>query len=105
MLNTYLHSGTLAPYTNLLTKLIANTSMADLLATKVGDHLRRHSADHQEDEQSSAEWRLLRHLLPEALDPVIRDELKYLDVLPGWAIPKDVSSLPPFRQHAESQLI
>lgn len=105
MLNTYLHSGTLAPYTNLLSKLIANTSMADLLATKVGDHLRRHSAYHQEDEQSSAEWRLLRHLLPEALDPVIRDELTYLNVLPGWAIPKDVSSRQLFRQRAESQLI
>ncbi|CCV05889.1 conserved hypothetical protein [Mesorhizobium metallidurans STM 2683] len=105
MLNTYLHSGTLAPYTSLLTRLIANTTMAHLLATKVGDHLRRHSAEQQVDEQSSAEWRLLKHLLPEARDPVVRDELKYLDALPEWAVVKADPTLELSPQHTEPQPI
>lgn len=86
MLNTYLHAGTFASYTELLTRLIGNTSISGLLATKVGEHLHRHGAKHQTVEQSP-EWSLLRHLLPEALDPVLREELKYLDALPDWARP------------------
>lgn len=84
MLNTYLHAGTFAPYTDLLTRLIGNTSIAELLTTKVGEHLCRHRSDHQAEEKSP-EWCLLQHLLPEALDPVLREELKYLDALPNWA--------------------
>ncbi|UVC15325.1 hypothetical protein [Mesorhizobium onobrychidis] len=79
--------------------------MADLLATKVGDHLRRHSAEQQVDEQSSAEWRLLKHLLPEALDPVVRNELKYLDALPEWAVVKAAPPLKLSPQHTEPQPI
>lgn len=86
MLNTYLHSGAFASYTNLLTRLIENTSTSKLLAGKVGEHLRRHSDKIQITEQSP-EWSLLQHLLPEALDPLIREELKHLDALPGWADP------------------
>lgn len=86
MLNTYLHSGTFARYADLLTRLIENTASDDLLRTKVGNHLRRHRDSVQADEES-AEWHLLRHLLPEALDPVLREELAYLDALPDWARP------------------
>lgn len=75
--------------------------MADLLATRVGDHLRHHGAEDQKDEKSSVEWRLLRHLLPEALDPVIRGELNYLDALPGWATVNDASSLKFIRRQIE----
>jgi len=64
--------------------LINNTSIDGLLGTKVGEHLRRYRGEHQANEQST-EWALLRHLLPEALDPVLREELAYLDALPDWA--------------------
>ena len=84
MLNTYLHSGTFAPYVDLLTRLIENTASDGLLSTKVGVHLRRHRDRVQANEQSP-EWQLLRRLLPEALDPLLREELSYLDALPDWA--------------------
>lgn len=86
MLNTHLHTGTFAPYADLLTRLIENTAISNLLKTKVGDQLRRHRDDAQADLQSP-EWQLLRRLLPEALDPVLREELSYLDALPVWALP------------------
>ncbi len=44
----------------------------------------RHRHDVQADKQS-LEWQLLRELLPEALDPLLREELIYLDALPNWA--------------------
>lgn len=84
MLNTYLHAGAFSGYTDLLTRLIGNTAMAGLLKAKVGEHLRRHRSEAQADERSP-EWSMLRHLLPEALDPVVREELRYLDALPVWA--------------------
>lgn len=86
MLNTYLHNDPFAPYVDLLTRLIENTASGNLLGTTVGDHLRRHRGEVQADEQSP-EWQLLRRLLPEALDPVLREELAYLDALPNWARP------------------
>lgn len=84
MLNTYLSLGTFSPYADLLTRLIEHTASADLLITTVGDHLRRYRDPVQADQQS-AEWQLLRRLLPEALDPILREELIYLDALPAWA--------------------
>ena len=85
-LNTCLHWGKFARYTDLLTLLIKNTAQARLLQSKVGEHLRRYSENDQVSEHS-LEWRLLHELLPEALDPVWRAELIYLDALPKWAIP------------------
>ena len=84
MLSTYLHAGTFAPYTTLLTRLIGNTLMIDMLRGKVGEHLRRHAAQDQVD-KNCEEWSLLRRLLPEALDPIVRSELSYLDALPDRA--------------------
>lgn len=90
MLNSQLNEGSgasggvVSQYANLLVQLITNTAMNGLLATKVGDHLRRASVA-QKDE-SSSEWQLLKSLLPEALDPMLREELIYLDALPDWAI-------------------
>ncbi|WP_186395010.1 hypothetical protein [Stappia sp. TSB10GB4] len=86
MLNTFLNTGTFARYANLLTQLIGNTASCDLLRTTVGEHLQRHRNSMQADEES-AEWQQLRRLLPEALDPVLRAELIYLDALPDWARP------------------
>lgn len=90
MLNTYLNSGSLAPYACLLTKLIENTSAAALLKGKVGEHLRRcvyarQQGEVQQVDERSAEWKLLRELLPEALDPFIRQQLADAEELPSWA--------------------
>lgn len=85
MLNTLLHSGTLAPYATLLTRLIESTSARDLLNGTVGQHLRRASG--AQVGEDSPEWRRLRELLPEALNPMVRDQLAYLDELPEWARP------------------
>lgn len=84
MLNTYLHNGDFARYTDLLTRLIKTTAIADSIKSSVWEHMRRHRNDDQADEDSP-EWRLLRQLLPEALYPVLREELTYLDAVPAWA--------------------
>jgi hypothetical protein len=84
MLNTLLHSGKLARYSDLLTRLIENTRCNDLLSGKVGEHLRRYRSENQANLESD-EWLKLRRLLPEALDPMLREELIYLDALPDWA--------------------
>ncbi|MBN9787419.1 hypothetical protein DMP17_02270 [Pseudonocardia sp. TMWB2A] len=84
MLNTYLHNGDFSRYTDLLTRLIENAAIGDWMKESVWEHMLRHKADNQADEQSS-EWCLLRQLLPEALNPVLREELLYLDALPNWA--------------------
>lgn len=83
-LNTYLKIGHLSPYADLLTRLIENTASAAFIKPSVWDHLQRHRSPDQIGEHST-EWRLLRELLPEALDPVVREELRYLDTLPRWA--------------------
>ncbi|MCI5196645.1 MAG: hypothetical protein D3919_10550 [Candidatus Electrothrix sp. AW5] len=75
--------GVISQYATLLTRLIENTAQYKLLETTVGDHIKRATAT-QVDE-SSQEWKLLKKLLPEALDPVIREELIYYDALPDWA--------------------
>jgi len=86
MLNTYLSTQIFSPFCDLLTGLIENTSEFPLLNGSVGDHLRRYSADKQAG-ADSIEWQLLRRLFPEALDPIVREELDYLDALPEWASP------------------
>jgi Competence protein CoiA-like family len=86
MLNTYLSTKFFSPYTDLLTLLIETTAVGGSLKPSVGEHLSRYRANIQADEKSP-EWQLLRDLLPEALDPVLREELIYLDALPHWAIP------------------
>lgn len=86
MLNGYLAPGPLDAYANLLTVLIENTSKRDLLIGKVGEHLRRSINGHVEQvSEASPEWRLLRELLPEALDPFTRQRLVEAAALPAWA--------------------
>jgi hypothetical protein len=84
MLNTYLHNGDFARYTNLLTRLIQNTAIGSSLKSSVWEHMARHH-DAQQVSEESHEWRLLRQLLPEAFDPVLREELLHLEALPHWA--------------------
>jgi hypothetical protein len=90
MLNTFQNSGSLAPYAALLTTLIENTSQHTLLNGKVGEHLQRSINGHrlgqvEQVDEHSAEWKLLRSLLPEALDPFIRQRLISAEKLPDWA--------------------
>lgn len=90
MLNTYQNSGSLAPYARLLTTLIENTSQQTLLTGKVGEHLRRSITGHrlghiEQVNEASPEWLLLRNLLPEALDPFVRQRLLDAGALPAWA--------------------
>jgi Competence protein CoiA-like family len=84
MLNTYVHNGDFSRYTSLLTQLIRNTAISSSIKTSVWQHFERHGIDDQADEHSH-EWKLLKQLLPEALDPVLREQLKSLDALPLWA--------------------
>jgi hypothetical protein len=86
MMNTYLNNGSLAPYALLLKTLIENTSQRALLCGSVGEHLNRSIGGRvaQVDEESP-QWRLLRKLFPEALDPFTRSQLKEAGALPVWA--------------------
>ena len=92
MLNTFQNSGSLAPYARLLTVLIENTALPDLLEGSVGKHLQRSIEGHrfgnvEQVDELSPEWMLLRELLPEALDPFIRRRLVDAGMLPTWAGP------------------
>lgn len=90
MMNTYQNLGSLAPYAQLLTTVVENTSQRALLKGKVGEHLQRSITSHrlghvEQVNEASPEWRLLRELLPEALDPFIRQRLIDAGALPAWA--------------------
>lgn len=87
MLNTLLgpkiRCGGLAPYADLLGKLLKSTCVRDLLGGTVGGHLERARSVPQVSEQSP-EWKALRYLIPEVFDPVIQEELAYFGMLPEW---------------------
>lgn len=90
MMNTYQETGSLAPYAQLLTTLIENASQRRLLSDTVGTNLKRSINGHTSGQveqltETSPEWRLLRELLPEALDPFIRQRPKDAGKLPEWA--------------------
>ncbi len=84
LLNTYLNNGDFARFTDLITHLIKSTAIAPFIKPSVWKHMQDHSSPEQAD-QRSPEWTLLRQLLPEALDPILREELSFLDALPPWA--------------------
>ncbi|ACL02882.1 hypothetical protein Dalk_1179 [Desulfatibacillum aliphaticivorans] len=88
MLNGYLmnNNGRLAPYVNLLTSLIRNTKTSGLLSGSVKSHFDRITREQATEE--SAEWKALKVLIPEVLDPLFRQELIYYGELPNWANPE-----------------
>lgn len=93
MLNNFLDLGSLAPYADLLERLIRNTAQRGLLETSVQTVMdrarngwKKRAVPKPQVDERSAEWQLLRDLLPEALDPVIRAELEFYDALPRRAI-------------------
>jgi hypothetical protein len=93
MINNFLDLGSIAPYADLLEALIKNTAQRGLLETSVAtvmDRVRygwvKRPAPTPQVGEKSQEWLLLRELLPEALDPVVRAELVFYEALPRWAI-------------------
>ena len=92
MINGSIDKRALAAYADLLEVLIKNTAQRGLLETSVKSHIdRARNGDAKRPPtpqvgEQSREWQLLRELLPEALDPVIRAELAFYDVLPRWAV-------------------
>lgn len=93
MLNTFLDGGALAPYADLLERLIRKTALRGLMETSVKtvmDRVRngweKKPIPTDQVDEYSAEWQLLRDLLPEALDPVRRAELDFYEALPEWAV-------------------
>ncbi len=93
MINNFLDLGSIAPYADLLEALIKNTAQRGLLETSVAtvmDRVRngwvKRPVPTPQVSEKSEEWQLLRELLPEALDPVIRAELAFYDALPKWAV-------------------
>ncbi len=84
MLDTFLYWGHFAPFARLLTLLIENTTASDILTRKLAAKMRDARETPQADEESP-EWKILRHLLPEALDTRVREEFRYFGELPDWA--------------------
>ncbi|MCL4853292.1 MAG: hypothetical protein KJZ78_18190 [Bryobacteraceae bacterium] len=90
MLNTLLHvpSG-IQRYALLVEALLQQTVLRDLLQGTVGQHIARAKAQMEGNLSLSddPEWAIMRFLVPEALDPLVREELIYLRALPAWASP------------------
>ena len=85
-----MNSRTLPSYARLLTTLIENTAQRDLLGGTVGRHVHRaiegHRHGHVEQaDEESPEWKLMKKLLPEALDPFVRHRPESANALPEWA--------------------
>ncbi len=93
-LNGYLSPGRLDPFAHILTKLIQNSSKRPILQGTVGVSLKRSVDGYngrrvEQVSEDSPEWRLIRDLFPEALDPFKRQQLKDANALPPWADPGD----------------
>lgn len=86
MLHTFLSAGNFSPYCDLLQEIMRKIARSTSLLDKTRDHFKRYRS-HQQVAEGSLEWETLKNLLPEVLDPRIRDELQYLDALPDWANP------------------
>ena len=91
MINNFLDLGAIAPYADLLESLIRNTALRGLMETSVAAVMNRvrngwNKPPIEQVDENSAEWQLLRELLPEALDPTIRAELAFYNALPRWAV-------------------
>lgn len=66
---------------------LAQSSLNYLLNSSVGTHVKR-AKEQLGDEafgQESWQWQACRRLIPEIFDPVIHQQLKYFEALPGWA--------------------
>lgn len=90
MLNTLLHiPGGIQRYALIIEKLLARTSLCELLEGTVGRHLGRAKIAKEGNLclEGETEWKIITYLVPEVFNPVTREELIYLGALPSWAIP------------------
>ena len=89
MLNTFLNAGSgIQMYALIVERLLRMTTLHGLLTGTVGTHLERAKkmAEGNLCLDFEPEWEIMRYLVPEVFDPVIRDELEYLDALPAWSV-------------------
>jgi hypothetical protein len=89
MLNTFLNAESgIQIYVLIIERLLRLTSQHHLLGGTVGKHIERAKRAMEGNLclDYEPEWDIMRYLVPEVFDAVIRDELIYLDVLPTWAV-------------------
>lgn len=90
MLNGWLHTrDDIKRYALIFERALERTPLAHLKNGTVGEHVARAKADMAGNLclEQEPEWELVRALLPEIFNPVVRDELLYLSALPRWAMP------------------
>ena len=88
MLNTMLNGRTdVQRFALLLEFLLERTPLKTLLNASVGKHIARakKECDGNLCLEDEPEWDIMRHLIPEIFDPIVRNELLYLSSLPEWA--------------------
>jgi hypothetical protein len=88
MLNTWLHTrADIQRSALILDRLLANTPLASLLDGTVGKHIvrAREIMDGNLVLEHEPEWSIIAYLVPEIFDPRVREQLRYLAALPGWA--------------------
>jgi hypothetical protein len=89
MLNTFLNADSgIQTYALIIERLLRLTSLHHLLDGTVGKHVERakKAVEGNLCLDYEPEWDIVRYLVPEVFNPLIRDELVYLDVLPFWAV-------------------
>lgn len=71
----------------ILGHLLRSTPLAHLVNGTVGRHLARAEAlmNGNLALENEPEWIILQQLVPEIFDPRIREQLRYLSMLPDWA--------------------
>lgn len=88
MLNTWLNNREeVQRCTPILRHLLRTTPIAHLNNGTVGQHLDRAEANMAGNLtlENEPEWIILGHLIPEIFDSRIREQLRYLSMLPAWA--------------------
>jgi hypothetical protein len=74
-------------YALVLEQVAARSKIADYVGKSVADHIRRAKTELGKSlcKIGEPEWKLIAYLVPEILDPIVREELRYFDALPAWA--------------------
>ena len=80
-------------YALLIEKSITHSNAINHIVSSVKQHIQRVKAAAGVDicKPIDPEWDLMAYLVPEIFDPVVREELKYLDALPEWVRHRDAS--------------
>jgi len=83
ILNSYLNGKRFSQYADIIRRALNETKCQDLLTSTVGNHIKRHT-DIEQISTDSEIMNLLKFLVPEIFDPLLKDELQFLDALPEW---------------------